>query len=129
MARRGSENRRKVRSVLVRLTEREYLQLTERAMHEKATRADYLRRCMRDADPAVGRAHGSDGTGILSEQDRVLLAGATRTMGHLAGLIKLAALKSPAQGSPTSIRTLLEEHHRSLQDLQGKIRRLLDRMQ
>lgn len=129
MARRGSENRRKVRSVLVRLTEPEYLQLTEWAMQEKATRADYLRRCMRDAEPAIGHARASDATKILSEHDRVLLAGATRTMGHLAGLIKLAALKSPAPGSPTSIRTLLEEHHRSLQDLQGKIRRLLERAQ
>lgn len=129
MARRGSENRRKVRSVLVRLSEPEYLNLTERAMQEGATRADYLRRCMRDAAPGVSRSPDIRGAGILSENDRILLASVTRSMGHLAGLMKLAVLKTPVPGSAASVRSILEEHHRKLQELQGWIRRLLERAQ
>ncbi len=129
MARRGSEKRLRVRSVLVRVTEAEYRHLTERAAQEGTTRADYLRRCMRDAHPAVGRARGSDGTEILSEHERVLLANATRSMGHLAGLMKLASLKAPFPLASGSIRSILDEHHRSLQELQGEIRRLLVRAQ
>jgi hypothetical protein len=111
------------------MTEAEYQQLTARAELEGATRADYLRRCMRDAAPAIGRTPIIDGAGILSEHERILLAGATRTMGQLAGLMKLAALKIPVPGSSGSIRSILEAHHRSLQDLQGEIRRVLERAQ
>ena len=127
MTRRGSENRLKDHAVLVRMTEDDYLNLTARATQEKTTCAAYLRRCMRDADPAISRARASDATKILSEHDRVLLANATRSMGHLAGLMKLASLKTPVPGSSGSFRSILDEHHRSLQDLQEEIRRLLER--
>jgi len=127
MARRGSENRQKVRSVLVRMTETEHRQLTERAEHEGASRADYMRRRMIDPLPEHGGGGSGDSAKVLSEADRIVLAGATRSMGHLAGLMKLALLKTPVPGSSTSVRSILDEHHRSLQELQGRIRALLER--
>lgn len=122
MARRGSENRQKDRSVLVRLTEAEYDRLSERAEREGATRAEYLRRRMADPAPADGTAPS------LSEADRAMLAAATRTMGHLAGLMKLAVMKTPGFGTSRSVRSLLEEHHCELQGLQGQIRAILERV-
>lgn len=123
MAGRGSENRQKARSVLVRLTEVEYDRLTERAEREGATRAQYLRRRMADPVPAHAPADGTAPS--LSEADRAMLAAATRTMGHLAGLMKLAVMKTPKFGTS---RSVLEEHHRALHDLQGQIREVLERM-
>lgn len=122
MARRGSENRRKTHAVLVRLTEAEHARLTGLAAREGATRAEYLRRRM--VDPA---SHHS-APGVLSETDRVLLAGLTRSMGHLAGLMKFAAVKTPGVGSSVSARSVLDAHHRELQDLQGQVRALLERV-
>lgn len=126
MAGRGSENRQKARSVLVRLTADEYDRLTERAEREGASRAEYLRRRM--ADPAAS-AGPEDGTArLLTEADRAMLAAATRSMGHLAGLMKLAVLKTPGLGASRSVHSILNEHHRDLQDLQGQIREVLERM-
>ena len=129
MARRGSENRQKVRSVLVRMTETEYQQLTAQAEREGTSRADYLRRHMRDALSEPGRTDSGDDARVLSEADRILLAGATRSMGHLAGLMKLAVLKTPISGSSASVRSILDEHHGSLQELQSRIRALMERLQ
>lgn len=125
MAGRGSENRQKTRSVLVRMNEGEYGRLTRLSQREGTSRAACLRRRMSDSSTEHGPA-GKDYR-TLSESDRILLAGATRSMGHLAGLMKLAVLKLPGPGSSASVRSLLEEHSRSLQDLQGRIRALLER--
>ncbi len=122
MARRGSENRQKTHSVLVRLTMAEHDRLTVLADRECATRAEYLRRRMLDP------ASLPNEPGALSESDRVLLAGLTRSMGHLAGLMKLTTLKTPAIGSSLSVRAVLATHHHDLQVLQGQVRDLLDRV-
>jgi hypothetical protein len=122
MAGRGSENRQKTHSVLVRLTLAEHDRLTALADREGATRAEYLRRRMFDPASRPGD------TGGLSETDRNLLAGLTRSMGHLAGLMKLATLKSPAIGPSVTVRAVLNAHHRELQTLQGHVRALLERV-
>lgn len=122
MAGRGSENRQKTHSVLVRLTMAEHDRLTALADREGATRAEFLRRRMDDP------ASRSSNSGALSESDRVLLAGLTRSMGHLAGLMKLTTLKTPAIGPSASVRAVLATHHRDLQVLQGQVRDLLDRV-
>lgn len=122
MARRGSENRQKTHSVLVRLTMDEHDRLTVLADREGATRAEYLRR--RFGAPASPPNESS----ALSESDRVQLAGLTRRMGHLAGLMKLATLKTPAIGPSVSVRAVLATHHRDLQVLQAQVRDLLDRV-
>lgn len=122
MAGRGSEIRQKTHSVLVRLTMAEHDRLTASADREGATRAEYLRRRMFDP------ASNSGDPGALSEQDRILLAGLTRSMGHLAGLLKLASLKTPAIGPSVTVRAVLSTHHRDLQELQGQVRVLLERL-
>ncbi|QYO76541.1 hypothetical protein [Devosia salina] len=122
MAGRGSETRRKSHSVLVRLTMAEHDRLTGLADREGATRAEYLRRRMRDP------ASPPNESGGLSESDRVLLAGLTRSMGHVAGLMKLTMLKTPAIGPSASVRAILAAHHRDLQDLQAQVRTLLERV-
>jgi hypothetical protein len=122
MAGRGSETRQKSHSVLVRLTMAEHDRLTGLADREGATRAEYLRRRM--FDPA---SHSYDPR-ALSESDRVLLAGLTRSMGHLAGLMKLTTLKTPAIGPSANVRAILAAHHRDLQDLQAQVRALLERV-
>lgn len=122
MARRGSENRQKTHSVLVRLTMAEHDRLSALADREGANRAEYLRRRM--FDPA---SHSGD-PGGLSEPDRILLAGLTRSMGHLAGLLKLASLKIPAIGPSVTVRSVLSTHNRDLQELQVQVRALLERV-
>lgn len=122
MAKRGSEIRQKTHSVLVRVTMAEHDRLTGLADRDGATRAEYLRRRM--FDPA---SHSGD-PGVLSEPDRILLAGLTRSMGHLAGLMKLTTLKTPAIGPSASVRSVLATHHRDLQELQGQVRALLERV-
>lgn len=122
MAGRGSENRQKTHSVLVRLTQAEHDRVSVLADREGATRAEYLRR--RIFDPASR----PDDTGGLSETDRILLAGLTRSMGHLAGLMKLATLKTPTIGPSATARSVLATHHLEMQDLQGQVRALLDRV-
>lgn len=122
MAGRGSENRQKTHSVLVRLTIAEHERLTALAYREGATRAEYLRR--RLGDPASP----PNESGALCESDRVLLAGLARSMGHLAGLMKLTTLRTPAIGPSVSVRAVLATHHRDLQVLQGQVRDLLDRV-
>ena len=122
MAGRGSETRNRTHSVLVRLTMAEHDRLTVLADREGATRAEYMRRRM--VEPATN----SSNSAVFSETDRVLLAGLTRSMGHLAGLMKLATLKAPAIGPSVSVRAVLTTHHRDLQDLQRQVRDLLDRV-
>lgn len=125
MARRGSENRQKTASVLVRLTEAEYRRLTLEAEREGTTRAELLRR--RAATPTDDSARVVPG---LGEADRILLANATRSMGHLAGLMKLAVLKSgPAFGRTSRLQSILDAHHDELQALQRQIHHLLERQQ
>jgi len=87
----------------------EHDRLTALAGREGTSRAEYLRRRMFD-QPLV-----SADAGGLSEMDRILLAGLTRSTGHLAGLMKLAMLKTPAIGPSTSVRAVLASHHRDLQ--------------
>jgi hypothetical protein len=127
MARRGSENRQKTASVLVRLTETEYRRLTLEAEREGTTRAELLRR--RAAMPA-DRMDTAEPLPGLGETDRILLAGATRSMGHLAGLMKLALLKTGSTFGRTSrLQSILDAHHDDLQALQRQIRHLLERQQ
>lgn len=127
MARRGSENRQKTASVLVRLTEAEYRRLTIEAEREGASRAELLRRrAAMPADDFDSAKVASD----LGETDRVLLANATRSIGHLAGIMKLAVLKSgPAFGRTSPLQSILDAHHDELQALQRQIRHLLERQQ
>lgn len=126
MARRGSENRQKTRSVLVRMTEAEHARLTLLAERQGANRAEYLRRRIEVQADALGTPAGSSYS--LSDADRILLSGATRSMGHLAGLMKMAVLKSPALGRSAQLKSILDTHHRDLQALQGQIRALLERL-
>lgn len=127
MARRGSENRQKTASVLVRLTAAEYRRLTLEAEREGTSRAELLRR--RVAMP-TDRTDAAEPLPGLGETDRILLANATRSMGHLAGLMKLAVLKSgPAFGRTSRLQSILDTHHDDLQALQRQIRHLLERQQ
>jgi len=127
MARRGSEKRQKTASVLVRMTAADYRRLTLAAAREGTSRAELLRR--RAALPA-NRIDTSELTASFSETDRVLLANATRSMGHLAGLMKLAVLKSgPAFGRTSPLQSLLDAHHDELQALERQIRHLLEQRQ
>lgn len=127
MARRGSENRQKTRSVLVRMTEAEYSGLTLLAEREGANRAEYLRRCIKTQ--AGAPRSPADTSHAFSDTDRILLSGATRSLGHLAGLMKMAVLKSPALGRSAKLQSILDTHHRDLQALQGQIRALLERLE
>lgn len=127
MARRGSENRQKTASVLVRLTATEYRRLTLEAEREGTSRAELLRR--RAAMPA-DRTDTAELLPGLGETDRILLANATRSMGHLAGLMKLAVLKSgPAVGRTSRLQSILDAHHHDLQALQRRIHHLLEGQQ
>ena len=124
VAGRGSENRQKTASVLVRLTAVEYRRLTLEAEREGTSRAELLRR--RAAMPAddIDTAKAAPG---LGETDRILLANATRSMGHLAGLMKLAVLKTGPFGRPSRLQSILDAHHDELQAMQRQIRHLLER--
>jgi hypothetical protein len=126
MARRGSEKRLKSVPIMVRVTESQHARLIELAALEVATPAEYLRR--RIGDPA-GAAGPEVTSSTLSEAERTLLAGATRSMGHLAGLLKHAAFRYPALGRSAEFRSILDTHHRDLQALQSRIRALLERLE
>lgn len=125
MARRGSEKRLKSVPVMVRVTESQHARLKQLAALEVATPAEYLRRRIGETAEAVGPADSS----ALSEGDRILLAGATRSMGHLAGLLKHAAFEYPAVGRSAEFRSILDTHHRDLQALQSRIRALIERLE
>ncbi|MEH2482273.1 hypothetical protein V1282_005630 [Nitrobacteraceae bacterium AZCC 2146] len=125
MTRRGSETRRKAHSVLVRLTEAEYLNLTKGAEREAATRAEYLRRRLNEPSATEPVLSTADGSCVFSEIDRIQLASLTRSMGHLAGLMKLAVLKGSAIGQSQTVQSVLEDG--CLLELQGQIRALLER--
>ncbi len=123
MSGRGSENRQKTQSVLVRLTEAEYRLLTHLAELEQASRAEFLRRRIeRPASPTP------EAPQYLADTDRIVLANATRSMGHLAGLMKKAVLEGGKLGLVSRTQDLLDAHHRDLQALQAKIRLILDRL-
>jgi hypothetical protein len=123
MGKRGSETRRKEQSVLVRLDDSDYVRLSNLARRSGITRAEYLRRLIEgDHDREEG-----GGSSLLTETDRTLLAALTRSMGHLAGLMKLAMVKTPSVGSGLTIRSVLDAHRQELQELQGQIRALLGR--
>jgi hypothetical protein len=126
MARRGSEKRLKTVPVMVRVTESQYARLKLLAALEVASPAEYLRR--RIGEPAGAVASGA-ASSTISEGDRILLASATRTMGHLAGLLKHAAFKYPAVGRSAEFRSILDTHHRDLQALQSRIRALIERLE
>lgn len=126
MAGSGSETRKKTRSVLVRLTEAEYSRLTLQAAHENASRADLLRRSFNASQPSTQRKASSPVPHGFPEQDRLLLSDAARRIGHLAGLLKLAVLKSPKPDSFKGVRSFLGEHGSELQDLQRQIKTLLE---
>ncbi|HEY0919527.1 hypothetical protein [Devosia sp.] len=125
MARRGSESRQKTKPVLVRLTEADHRRLTMLAEREGTNRAEYLRR--RIAEPAGTSASRPYTLPAFSEADRILLASATRSMGHLAGLLKVALLKTPAFGRTARLQSILDAHPDELQALQRQIRDLLER--
>lgn len=127
MAGSGSETRKKTRSVLVRLTEAEYSRLTLQAASENASRADLLRRSFNASRPSIQRKASSPVPHGLPDQDRLLLSDAARRIGHLAGLLKLAVLKSPKPDSSRGVRSFLSEHRTELQDLQRQIKALLER--
>lgn len=127
MTRRGSETRQKTRSVLVRLTEAEYSRLALQAERENASRADVLRRSFVSYQHSSRHAASSPVSQGFPEQDRLLLSDAARRIGHLAGLLKLAVIKSPVPGSGRGVRSFLDEHRAELQELQRQIRYLLER--
>jgi hypothetical protein len=124
MGKRGSETRRRDQSVLVRLGDAEYNRLSALAQAAGVTRAEYLRRLLGGSHRVVDDAIGNQ---QFTEADRVLLSSLTRSMGHLAGLMKLAVLKTPGVGPGVTIRSWLEPHRHELQDLQAQIRSLLGR--
>lgn len=124
MGKRGSETRRKEQSVLVRLGDAEYHRLSALARAAGVTRAEYLRRLFGGSHLLVDDAIGNR---QFTEADRVLLSSLTRSMGHLAGLMKLAVLKTPGVGPGVTIRSWLQAHREELQDLQAQIRSLLGR--
>lgn len=126
MARRGSEKRLKSVPVMVRVTESQHARLKQLAALEVATPAEYLRR--RIGEPA-GVVESGTAPSAISEGDRILLASATRTIGHLAGLLKHTAFKTPAIGRSAEFRSILDNHHRDLQSLQSRIRALLERLE
>ncbi len=116
MGKRGSETRRKEQSVLVRLGDAEYNRLSALARAARVTRAEYLRRLFGGSHRVVDDDAGSR---QLTEADRVLLSSLTRSIGHLAGLMKLVVLKTPGVGHGVTIRSWLEAHRQELQDLQA----------
>ena len=124
MGKRGSETRRKEQSVLVRLGDAEYNRLSALAQAAGVTRAEYLRRLLGGSHRVVDDAFGNR---QFTEADRLLLSSLTRSTGPLAGLMKLAVLKTPGVGPGVTIRSWLETHRHELQDLQAQIRSLLGR--
>lgn len=127
MTKRGSDTRKKTRSVLVRLTEAEYSRLSLQAARENASRADLLRRGFVSSQQSIRLAASSPVPRGFPEHDRLLLSDAARRIGHLAGLLKLAILKSPAPASSRGVRSFLDEYRAELQQLQSQIRALLER--
>lgn len=125
MGKRGSETRRKVQSVLVRLDDSEHVNLSAAARLAGVTRAAYLRRLLQEN---TGVRSDETGNGGLLDADRMQLSALTRSMGHLAGLMKLAVMKTPAIGAELTIRTFLDQYRKELQELQGQIRGLLGRI-
>lgn len=127
MARRGSETRKRPKSILVRVSDADYRAVSERASQVGITRADYLRRRIRDAFDPTATVEAGGEVVRLSEADRILLAGASRTMGHLAGLMKRAVFEMPASARGADTRGILEGHHADLQSLQAALRDVLDK--
>jgi len=78
MTKRGSETRKKSRSVLVRLTEVEYSHLTFQASRENASRADLLRRSFNTSHPPIQHYASSPVTQGFPDQGRYLLSDAAR---------------------------------------------------
>lgn len=127
MTKRGSETRKKTRSVLVRLTEAEYSRLTVLAAQDNTSRADLLRRSFNSAQQLIRHDTSVLGLQGFPERDRFLLSDASRRIGHLAGLLKLAILKSPTLGPSRGFRSFLDEHRAELLELQRQVRALLER--
>ena len=121
MGKRGSEHRQKTRSVLVRLSEREFTRLTGLVENEGTSRAEYFRHRFR---MEVSTADG--GEPMLSDHDRAILAGCHRSMGHLAGIMKRAVFELPPHARPGAIETILDDHHRELQAIQKRLLAFLD---
>jgi hypothetical protein len=109
------------------MTQTEYSGLTLLAEREGANRAEYLRR--RIETQADAPRSPADTSHAFSDTDRILLSGATRSLGHLAGLMKMAVRKSPALGRSAQFHSILDTHHRDLQALRGRIRALLERLE
>lgn len=106
------------------MTEAEYASLSLLAEREGANRAEYMRRRI---GTEGGAPRSPDDTSYaLSDTDRILLSGATRSMGHLAGMMKMAVLKSPALGRSAQLQSIFDTHHRDLLALQGQIRAILE---
>lgn len=123
----GSETRRKTHPVLVRVTEAEYDRLTSDADAAGISRAALLRTRLKT--PSKVATTSKSGSAHLSDTDRHLLSALTRSMGHMAGLMKIAAIDSPRHKRESALREAFTTHHRDLQALQREIRALLERLQ
>ena len=122
MGKRGSEHRQKTKSVLVRVSEADHDRLSKIIEREGGTMAEYLRR--RIGEPA---AHDDNSVAkILSESDRLILAQCTRSMGHLAGIMKLAVIILPPYQRPSEIETTLAAHSNELKQLQASLRLFIE---
>jgi hypothetical protein len=122
MGRRGSEHRQKTKSVLVRMSKADHDRLLKIIELDGGTMADYLRR--RIAETA---AHDDNSVAnILSESDRLILAQCTRSMGHLAGIMKLAVTILPPYQRPSEIETTLAAHSNELKQLQASLRLFIE---
>jgi hypothetical protein len=122
MGRRGSEQRQKTRSVLVRVSEADYERLSHIVSRDGGTMADYLRR--RIEEPLLNQ--GIDKRDILSASDRQILAQCSRSMGHLAGLLKLAVNALPSTTRAEQVMQFVAAQRGELQNRQEQLRAFIE---
>jgi hemerythrin len=122
MGKRGSEHRQKTKSVLVRVSETDHDRLSKIIERDGGTMAEYLRR--RIGEPV---AHDDNSVAnMLSESDRLILAQCTRSMGHLAGIMKLAVTTLPPFMRPSEVEANLTTHSDELKQIQAQLRRFVE---
>lgn len=118
MGTRGSEQRLRSKQLMVRMTTAEHERLMDFAGRDGSSAQDYLR--ARIGEPAA--SSGNAGRDVLTDSDRVILAGCTRSLGHLTGMIKRAVFELPSFQRPSQIEDILTDHGDELKSIQAALR-------
>lgn len=118
MGTRGSEQRLRSIQLMVRMTTAEHERLMDFAGRDGSSAQDYLR--ARIGEPAA--SSGNAGRDVLTDSDRVILAGCTRSLGHLTGMLKRAVFELPSFQRPSQIEDILTDHGDELKSIQAALR-------